>query len=68
MVKHTSIRVILSIVANKDLKLDQLDVKIVFLHGRYKEQIFRNQLESFEAPGKEDLVCLLKRSLYGLKQ
>ena len=26
------------------------------------------QPEGFEMPGKEDLVCYLRRSLYGLKQ
>lgn len=27
-----------------------------------------NQPEGFQVPGKEDYVCKLKRSLYGLKQ
>lgn len=33
VVKHTSIRVLLSIVAHGDMELDQLDVKTGFLHG-----------------------------------
>lgn len=67
MVKPTSIRVLLSIVISKDLELKQLDVKTIFLYGKLKEHIFMNQLYGFEAHMKEDLVCLLKRSLYGLK-
>ncbi|RVW80054.1 Retrovirus-related Pol polyprotein from transposon TNT 1-94 [Vitis vinifera] len=33
VVKHTSIRTILSIVAKEDLELEQMDVKTAFLHG-----------------------------------
>ena len=32
------------------------------------QKIYMQQLEGFKEPGKEDYVCLLKRSLYGLKQ
>ena len=38
VVKHVSIRLILSIVVNKDYELDQLDVKTVFLHGNLDER------------------------------
>ena len=68
VVKHTSIRVLLSLVAMKDLELEQLDVKTAFLHGDLEEQIYMKQPEGFEVMGKEDHVCLLKKSLYGLKQ
>ena len=68
VVKHTSIRVLLSLVAIKDLKLEQLDVKTAFLHGDLEEQIYMKQPEGFEVVGKENHVCLLKKSLYGLKQ
>jgi len=33
VVKHTTIRSVLSIVTAKNLHLEQLDVKITFLHG-----------------------------------
>ena len=67
VVKHTSIRVILSAAAMYDLELEQLDVKTAFLHGNLEEEIYMQQPEGFEddATGK---VCLLKKSLYGLKQ
>lgn len=68
VVKHCSIRLLLSIVAQDDLELEQLDVKTAFLHGELKETIYMEQPEGFIVPGCEGKVCLLKKSLYGLKQ
>ena len=68
VVKHTSIRVILGFVTMHDMELKQLDVKTAFLHGDLEEEIYMQQLEGFKEPSEEDYVCLLKRSLYGLKQ
>ncbi|KAK3036693.1 hypothetical protein RJ639_031561 [Escallonia herrerae] len=55
-VKHTSIRVLLAMVTLYDLKLEQLDVKIAFLHGELEEQIFIRQSEGFVIQDKEDHV------------
>ena len=68
VVKHSSIRVLLALVTMYDLELEQLDVKTAFLHGELDEKIYMKQPEGFEVEGKEDQVCLLKKSLYGLKQ
>ncbi|KAG9450355.1 hypothetical protein H6P81_010320 [Aristolochia fimbriata] len=68
VVKMTSIRTILSIVAVKGLYLEQLDVKTAFLHGDLEEEIYMRQPAGFEVIGKQSWVCKLKRSLYGLKQ
>jgi transposase InsO family protein len=68
VVKHSSIRTFFGIVAMRDLELEQLDVKTAFLHGELEEEIYMDQPEGFIVPGKEDHVCKLKRSLYGLKQ
>jgi hypothetical protein len=67
VVKMTSIRTILSLVAVEDLHLEQLDVKIVFLHGDLEEEIYMQQPQGYEVKGKENLVCRLKKRLYGLK-
>jgi hypothetical protein len=48
--------------------LEHLDVKTVFLHGELEEVIYMDQPEAFVVPGKENLVCRLKKSLYSLKQ
>ncbi|KAG8474939.1 hypothetical protein CXB51_031653 [Gossypium anomalum] len=66
VVKHSSIRALLGIVAMHDLELEQLDVKTVFLHGELEENIYMQQPEGFTVLEK-DYVCLLKKSLYGLK-
>ena len=50
------------------MELDQLDVKTTFLYGRLEEEILMSQLEGYVFPGKEDYVCKMKKSLYGLKQ
>ena len=68
VVKHSSIRILLALVAQYELDLNQLDVKIAFLHGDLDEEIYMSQLTGFKTVGKEDMLCKLKKSLYGLKQ
>jgi hypothetical protein len=66
--KLTSIRFLLSIAAAFDLEVEQMDVKTTFLHGDLEEEIYMKQPEGFVVKGKKELVCKLKKSLYGLKQ
>ena len=61
-------RIILALVAHYDLELHQMDAKTAFLNGDLEEEIYMNQPEGFVSIGKENMVCKLKKSIYGLKQ
>ena len=68
VVKHSSIRILLALVAQFDMELVQMDVKTTFLHGDLEEEIYITQPDGFKVAGKENWVCKLNKSLYGLKQ
>jgi len=55
-------------VTQYELELDQLDVKTAFLHDNLDKEIFMSQFIGFKTAGKADMVCKLKKSLYGLNQ
>ena len=67
VVKHSSILIFLALVVQYDFELDQLGVKITFLHSDLDEEIYMTQPLGFRAAGKENFVCKLQKSLYGLK-
>src|SRR6202046_1159695 len=54
--------------AHYDLEIHQMDVRTAFLNGDLEQDIYMKQPEGFVASGKENLVCKLRKSLYGLKQ
>lgn len=65
VVKHVTIRLLLSLVVHQDLELEQLDLKTSFLHGSLDERILMEQPKGYKKGNK---VCWLKKSIYGLKQ
>jgi hypothetical protein len=50
------------------MKMVQLDVKIAFLYGNLTEEIYMEPTEIFITPGRENGICHLKKTIYGLKQ
>ena len=58
----------MALVAHFDLELHQMDVKTAFLNENLDEEVYMDQPKGFALKGKENLVCKLKRSIYGLKQ
>jgi len=49
-----------------NLELEQMDVNTAFLNGDLEETIYMEHPEGFMEENSN--VCLLKKSLYGLKQ
>jgi len=43
-----------------------MDVKISFVHGIIKEEVYVEQPKGFEERDRKTHVCRLKKSLYGL--
>ena len=68
VVKQTTLRTLLTIAAVRNMKVRHYDVKTAFLNGDITEDLYMSQPEGYVANGKENLVCKLTKSLYGLKQ
>jgi hypothetical protein len=61
-----TIRSILAMVLDMNLKLQQMDIKGMYLNGILKEDVYMCQLEGYT--DSTDKVCKLVKTLYGLKQ
>lgn len=66
VVRFKSIRTILAVAAEKQMKLKQFDVKIAFLNEELDEKVYMKQPIAFN--DDMDRVCELNKGLYGLKQ
>lgn len=63
----TTLRVLLALASSQSWFLHQLDVDNVFLHAKFDEEIYMDLPQGLSST-KSNQVCLLKKSLYGLKQ
>ena len=68
VVRFESLRTLISLAVQNGMKLHQMDVTTAFLNGELEDEVYMRQPEGFVSKGQEDLVCKLKRSIYGLKQ
>ena len=66
--RHTSLRILLALVAINNMHLEHMDVKTTFIHCALNEMIVMEQPEGYLDPKRLDYVCHLKKSLYGFKQ
>ena len=63
-----SLCIIMVIVTHFDLELHQMDVRTSFLNADLVKDVCMSQPIDFEKVCKENMVCKLHKSIYGLKQ
>ncbi|KAM1765485.1 hypothetical protein ACFX11_004606 [Malus domestica] len=68
VVKHSTIRLVLSLDVSNKWHVKQFDLQNAFLHGFLKEEVYMRQPPGFVDQQFPNHVCKLQRSLYGLKQ
>lgn len=67
VVRHSTLRLLFAFANEKDMNVDHIDITTAFLNSDLTEKIYMEQPEGFVI-GSKDKVCLLKKSIYGLKQ
>ncbi|GJY48476.1 retrovirus-related pol polyprotein from transposon TNT 1-94 [Tanacetum coccineum] len=63
-----AVRIFVAYAAHKSFPIYQMDVKMAFLNGPLKEEVYVAQPEGFVDPDHPEKVYLLRKALYGLKQ
>ncbi len=66
--KMTTVRTIIAMAITKGWLLHQMDVNNVFLHGDLQEEVYMEQPPGYVDQTCPNLVCRLKKALYGLNQ
>ncbi|WOH04397.1 hypothetical protein DCAR_0623806 [Daucus carota subsp. sativus] len=76
--KMTTVRALLAIAASQNWKISQLDITNAFLHGDLNETVYMrlppgfsvlsSQLTSTKITDWSNIVCKLRKSIYGLRQ
>lgn len=68
VVRYETLRIVLAIAAQFGFQVHQMDVETAFLNGDLNEDIYMRKPKGYVSKDKEELVCHLQKSLYGLKQ
>ena len=68
VVRFSSIRALLALSVHNGMLVHQMDVVSAFLNGTLEEEVYMDQPSHYVQEGKENMVCKLNKSLYGLKQ
>ncbi|GJS50173.1 copia-type pol polyprotein [Tanacetum coccineum] len=63
-----AVRIFVAYAAHKSFPIYQMDVKIAFLNGLLKEDVYVNHPDGFIDPDHLEKVNHLRKALYGLKQ
>lgn len=67
VVKHTTIRVVLTLILFKGCIVRKLNVNNAFLNGDITDEEYVEQLEGFMDTTKLHHVCNIRKALYGVK-
>ena len=68
VVRQESFRLLIAKSVQQGLEMHHVDVNTAFLNGTLEEEVYLRQPKGFVKEGEQNLVCKLKKSLYGLKQ
>lgn len=68
VIRLETIRLVLSLAAQNEWDVHQMDVKSAFLNGTLEENVYIDQPTGYVKKGEEYKVCHLKKALYGLRQ
>nr|GFC49254.1 copia protein [Tanacetum cinerariifolium] len=63
-----AVRIFVAYAAHKSFPINQMDVKMVFLNGPLKEEVYVAQPDGFVDLDHPEKVYRLRKDLYGLKQ
>ncbi|KAK3121821.1 hypothetical protein QOZ80_8BG0661360 [Eleusine coracana subsp. coracana] len=63
-----SVHLLLALAAQEGWRVHHMDVKMAFLNGDLKEDVYVHQPSGFIIPGQEHKVLRLRKALYGLRQ
>ncbi|GKE21891.1 retrovirus-related pol polyprotein from transposon TNT 1-94, partial [Tanacetum coccineum] len=63
-----AVRIFVAYAAHKSFPIYQMDVKMTFLNGPLKEEVYVAQPDGFVDPDHPEKVYRLRKALYGLKQ
>jgi Reverse transcriptase (RNA-dependent DNA polymerase) len=66
--KMNTVRIFFSIAVNKNWNLHQMDVKNDFFQGTLEEKVYMTLPPSHKRERNSNLVCRLKKAIYGLRQ
>lgn len=66
--KMNYVRILISVAINRDWPLLKLDIKNIFLHGDFEEEVYMRLPPGFQLSIGKGKVCHLKKAHYGLKQ
>lgn len=67
VIKPATIRLVLSVSVTRNWPIRQFDINHAFLQGKLEDQVYMAQPQGFIDKDNPQVVCKLKKAIYGLK-